>query len=151
MSAITFTCKCCQQPCDGPEKPKHPSTFWGWLIFVPVPDMCVMCQGHQGNILKLESEHAADFKQRLADADAVIAAGIVERGDLKRRIVNLERDRDRALDSLALATVFHKRKVPYKKDCVCGLAHCQTCNVGVDPWVYDHIQARKARKTHEAS
>jgi hypothetical protein len=153
MTTTTFRCKCCEQTWPGAEVPEY-----SCLLFLPEPpDLCVMCEGHQDNILKPESEHAAEFKRRLDDAYEQMLAHVVERGELKRQILNLERDRDKALDALnratlfhkRRATLFHKRRVPWK-DCTCGEPHCETCTVGADPWVFEAIQGFKARKARGA-
>jgi hypothetical protein len=53
------------------------------------------------------------------------------------------------LDLLAEATLFHKRPVAYEKECTCGKAHCQTCNVGMDSWLIGQWQMKKAREANK--
>ena len=143
MTAAIFTCKCCEMSCLGPDLPDSMPHLHA--PFSLPPELCVTCEGHKGDIARLQNEHAMILRRHKEEADDVAALMAVERGELRRQILDLERSLDRALDALNRATLFHRRRIPLD-DCSCGQPHCETCTVGSEPWVYEQIREMKARK-----
>ncbi|MDP7728483.1 MULTISPECIES: hypothetical protein [Mycobacterium] len=139
-----FACSCCQE--QWPGTARDPIEVLGdppyHIHIFRDPPLCRMCEGHQGAelVLKMEFEHAAEYRERLADTrksrDRAVREGII----LKKQLTAMERKCGKLLDQIKKATYLHR----FKGDgtCICGREQrkCATCLVAEDPWIREQLR-----------